>query len=273
MKDYQYHTPLYKDLLSIVVPLRSAYRMEKDLLAKKEMAKTEITAWTGYMDARKNEIDQLDAEREEKENDLDYYEAHTDTRLYFSHKIKDGDYAKIKEWFDRFKDRKTYKMPAEKMTQFHGEYSKRFEFRVPIHPKNLSQLVHPFHGYLTAFEGESFSFKELTGIYDDMIASSYEKTYGYDFLGEELSALTFWKIADKENKGYLTLAEARPLMVALKFTNMLKNHQGHAVKPLTVKGLNQEFSFNLKHKQGEISNKHAIIRFDFIRDIFLERGL
>jgi len=46
---------------------------------------------------------------------------------------------------------------------------------------------------------------------------------------------------------------------------------------LTVKKLKQEFAFNLIHKRNEIlkmqDEQETIIRFDFIRDIFLERGL
>jgi hypothetical protein len=30
------------------------------------------------------------------------------------------------------------KIAAEKLTEFHGEYSKLFRFKVPLHPKNLS---------------------------------------------------------------------------------------------------------------------------------------
>jgi hypothetical protein len=70
------------------------------------------------------------------------------------------------------------KIAAEKLTEFHGEYSKLFRFKVPLHPKNLSQLIHPFHGYLTAFKGKNFSFEELIAIYENQIASSYEKTFG-----------------------------------------------------------------------------------------------
>jgi hypothetical protein len=40
--------------------------------------------------------------------------------------------------------------------------------------------------------------------------------------------------------------------------------------------LKQEFKFNLKSKNGElleIDGNETIIRFDLMRDIFLERGL
>ena len=47
---------------------------------------------------------------------------------------------------------------------------------------------------------------------------------------------------------------------------------------LTINKMKQEFKFNLQKKRGELIDVHddgqeSIIRFDFIRDIFLERGL
>lgn len=94
------------------------------------------------------------------------------------------------------------------MTEFHGEYSKKFIFPVPLHPKNLAQLVHPYWGYLTAFGPEKdFSFDELHTIYLNQIGSSYEKTFGRTLLGDELSCLTFWQIADSKKKGWLSFRE------------------------------------------------------------------
>ena len=55
-EDYEYHTPLYKDLLTAVVPLRTLFRKEKDNNARKQIAKTEFDAWNSYLEARKEEI-------------------------------------------------------------------------------------------------------------------------------------------------------------------------------------------------------------------------
>jgi len=43
--EYSYHTPLYKDLLKAVVPLRKSYRLERDISARKDIATTEYSAW------------------------------------------------------------------------------------------------------------------------------------------------------------------------------------------------------------------------------------
>ena len=44
---------------------------------------------------------------------------------------------------------------------------------------------------------------------------------------------------------------------------------------LTYSYLKEEFKFNLKSKTGELKDHgdETIVRFDLIRDIFLERGL
>ena len=163
------------------------------------------------------------------------------------------------------------------MTKFHGEFSKLYRFGVPLAPKNLAQLTHPFYGYLTAFPGLAFTFDELRSVYVNQIASSYEKTFGQDLLSEELSCLSFWLLADPNQKGWLSLQEAVPLLKALKFTHMFEDQWGKPDDNLSVNKLKQEFKFNLKSKPGELyefdGRDEAIIRFDLIRDIFLERGL
>jgi hypothetical protein len=47
---------------------------------------------------------------------------------------------------------------------------------------------------------------------------------------------------------------------------------------LTLKKFQQEFKFNLASKRNELLSQNVeeneeIVRFDFIRDIFLEKGL
>ena len=54
--EYQYHSAAYKDLLTAVVPLRTTFRKEKDLSARKEMAKTEFDAWNNYLEVRKFDV-------------------------------------------------------------------------------------------------------------------------------------------------------------------------------------------------------------------------
>jgi hypothetical protein len=60
----------------------------------------------------------------------------------------------------------------------------------------LSQLIHPFHGYLSAFKDRELSFDELHEVYLNQITAGFEKSFGRDLLGEELSCLCFWMLED-----------------------------------------------------------------------------
>ena len=77
------------------------------------MAKEEIDAWTGYLEARKSDLPRPEYAIDEKELSL------------------------LKENFDRFKDRKTHAIKSEELVDFHADYAKKFKFRVPLHPKNM----------------------------------------------------------------------------------------------------------------------------------------
>lgn len=66
------------------------------------------------------------------------------------------------------------------------------------------------------------------------------------------------------------------MLKALRFSHMFEDQWGKEDDNLTLSKLKQEFKFNLKAKPGELlelDGRESIIRFDLIRDIFLERGL
>lgn len=137
--------------------------------------------------------------------------------------------------------------------------------------------MHPFHGYLTAFPGLELTFNELHAIYLNHIAASYEKTFGRELLGDELTCLSFWQLQDKEKKGYMTLEELKELLKCFKFTHLFEDPYGYPDDRLTVDKFKREFKFCLSEKPGEIrkneTDDEVIVRFDLMREIFLERGL
>jgi hypothetical protein len=167
------------------------------------------------------------------------------------------------------------------MTEFHGEFAKMYRFNVPIAPKNLSQMLHPFHGYLTASSNLEFSLDELTAFYEKQITASFERAHGRELLSDELSCLTFWMLQDNSNKGWMNIEEFRHLLHSFKFTNLLQNSKGESLPNQEV--LRRVVSdFRLSKGQdrfGELlelsdaSSKDLVFRFDLIRDVFLERGL
>jgi hypothetical protein len=90
-------------------------------------------------------------------------------------------------------------------------------------------------GYLEAFgDSKMFNFEELHTVYLNQIAASYEKTFGRELLGEELSCLTFWLIQDQSQKGWLSLDEFRQLLHALKFQYLFVDEYGKPDEVLTV---------------------------------------
>jgi len=100
---HEYHNPLYGDLLMNVVPLRKAYRQEKDLEARKQMAKEEFDHWHGYLKSRKEEISTSDEVREEIENAVDSEPALRETHHAFRHSLQEPDRRLLRAWFDKYK--------------------------------------------------------------------------------------------------------------------------------------------------------------------------
>lgn len=74
----------------------------------------------------------------------------------------------------------------------HGDFSKSFSFRVPLHPKNLAQIIHPHWGYMASMPNRGYTWDEMLAMYEIQMVASYEKSKGRYLHGEELSALSFW---------------------------------------------------------------------------------
>ena len=85
-------------------------------------------------------------------------------------------------------------IPSDEIVDFHGNFAKKFRFAVPIHARNLAQMIHPYWGYLSHFPNRHFRFEELMEVYENQIAASFERTLGRDLLADELSCLAFWNV-------------------------------------------------------------------------------
>lgn len=208
------------------------------------MAKEEFDAWNEYLEIRREALPKPDFEIDQKDLSL------------------------VREQFDRLKDRKTHAIKSEELVEFHYDFARKFKFRIPLHPKNMQQMIHPHFGYLTNFKGRSFNFNELLQVYHNQIASSYERSLGQDLLGDELACLSYWLIEDAQKKGFFTLKELLPLLEAFRFD----------ITPgYNLSNFKKEFRFLLQQNPGEIRQEHTeddiVIRFDMVRQMFLERGL
>ena len=193
-----YGSKEYFQLAQQIAPLRRSFRVERDAAARKEIAGEEIKAWLSFLEARKEML---------KEN----------PDFQFSM----GTQKMLKESFDRVRERESAQVRAKDLIEMHGTYAKAFKLRIPIHPRNLAQMIHPHQGYMASFkEGRSFAWKELVKVYETQIVSSYEKSEGRFLLGEELSALAFWQLQDENSEGHLDWAKTRQLMHAFRFDDI-----------------------------------------------------
>jgi hypothetical protein len=73
------------------------------------------------------------------------------------------------------------------------------------------------------------------------------------------------------------LNELKPMLKAFKFNSLFTDSAGNQIDELTLKAFKSEFKHCLSSKTGELIKdtdpSDIIVRFDLIREIFLERGL
>ena len=146
MKDEAaYGSSEYFQLAQQIAPLRRRFRYESDANARKEIAGEQIKAWLSFLEARKEML---------KDNPNFQFDMGTQKML--------------KESFDRVRDRQSAQVPAKDLIEMHGKFAKALhKLRIPVHPRNLAQMIHPHQGYMASFkEGRSFAWKELVQVYE-----------------------------------------------------------------------------------------------------------
>jgi len=158
-------------------------------------------------------------------------------------------------------------MPASKLVDFHAAFAQKYKFRVPIHPRNLAQVIYPYQGYMASFKNREFSWPEMVEVYENQIIASEAKASGRHLLSNELSCFTFWDLVESKNKAFFTFDEMKELMQAFRFDHVQ-----------TQEDFMKEFEVTLRAIPGELKEKHlkngeGVFRFDLARQIFLERGL
>jgi hypothetical protein len=130
-------------------------------------------------------------------------------------------------------------------------------------------MIHPHFGYLSNFPNRSFNINELISVYENQIVSSFERSLGQDILADEISCLSYWLVEDSQKKGYFSFKELIPLLHAFRFDT----HDGK----LSLAAFKKEFKFLLLQNTGELKmdtqEEDVVVRFDLVRQIFLERGL
>ena len=107
---------------------------------------------------------------------------------------------------------------------------------------------------------KSYSWEEMLSMYEMQMIASFEKAKGRYLHGEEISALSFWLMQDTEGKGHLDMGGMRRLCHGLRFNSVD-----------TWADFREEFAFSMP--ENELRPGEEVLRFDLIRQIFLDRGL
>lgn len=119
------------------------------------------------------------------------------------------------------RNRDSQRVDAPDLIDVHASFSKTFTFKVPINPRNLSQMIHPHQGYMASMPNRGYSWDEMLQMYEMQMIASYEKAKGRYLHSEELSALSFWLLSDTERKGSLTDAkDMQQLMGGLRYPDI-----------------------------------------------------
>ena len=159
--------------------------------------------------------------------------------------IEDGSVKLLKEAFDRMRNRDTQRVDAPDLVDVHASFSKTFTFKVPIHPRNLMQMIHPHQGYMASMPNRGYTWEEMLQMYEMQMISSYEKAKGRTLHAAELSALSFWLLVDTERSGSLTEAkDMSQLMGALRYPDINN-----------WKAFRREFDFSIP--DNEIKDKNG----------------
>ena len=99
--------------------LRKDYENARTYQERREIAKEEFEKWLTYLEIRKMRI------RDDPELNKDNW-------------IQGMSYHILKEAFDREKHRDSSRVMSDKIVNMHANITSVYQFRVPIHPRNLS---------------------------------------------------------------------------------------------------------------------------------------
>jgi len=105
-----------KNLAQRLSELRTAHdKVSTNGKVRAKLCKQELAAWLEFVEKRKGSL------KDNKEFTIDEV-----TRI------------KMKDAFDRMRERTSGKVPSEKITEAHELFAAHWRFKIPIHPKNLA---------------------------------------------------------------------------------------------------------------------------------------
>lgn len=133
----------YFKFIKNVISLRKDYTHSAQLNTRKEIAEAEYKAWMEYVDARKVVL-----QKEEKG--------------WMGKKTREF----LQECFDRNRVRDDTRIKATALIDAHHMFVQTQHFHVPIHPRGLSQMIHPHQGYMISYPEGMFEWEDLMRTYE-----------------------------------------------------------------------------------------------------------
>lgn len=203
------------------------------------MAKEELAAWNLY-------VDQREAELPEK------------------CQISEQRAGSIKAIFKRLSERKTDLLPARKVLDMHHQFISAVRFDIKIDPENMSQMIHPYQGYMCNADTK-YSYDDIMTTYKYLLVSSRERALGQTLLANELTCLAYWNVIDEAKMGSHNLDGFKRQLNTFRFDT----------ENMTIEDFKKEFEWTLSQNEGELKEEDtaesAVLRFDLMRKIFLQQ--
>lgn len=218
----QYHCEEYNDLMKNITPLRAKFSEITDIKERKSLATEEISHWHNYMLVREKALPE-------------HFQMNPTT------------ISLLEEIFERESERRNQTLRSDRVVDYHYTFSKQKKFDVPIHRRNMLQMIHPYHGYMNSIDNKFFTFDEMLKMYRQQLVSSYERSLGQTFLAgkyllselganlflDELSCLSFWDIIDEDRKGFVNYSGFIRVLKMFRFN----------LQPFTLPAIKKEFDW------------------------------
>jgi hypothetical protein len=237
--DHLYLNENYKKLLINLKDVDNQYIQTKTIEEKVKLARLGISNWKEFLEKESQNLPEEE----------------------FS--VREGTLIKLQDIWMRFKKRNKQTITAEEVLPFHNEFTKHYQFDIPLHYKNIAMMLHPHWGFFCKYTKQEFSFDDIIDFYTDEFVSSHYRNIGREILANRISAFNYWKIVDPKLNGFLPFNEFYYLLESMAFN----------VEELNIKTLNKEFQVALSFLPNELSEneKNNIFRFRLFEYLFIER--
>lgn len=232
-----YYCAAYEKLQQGLRISQQAFQMAKNLDNKKKAAETEQLLWSQFISDRLKQL----PEKYEMNKLLEHHLERTWKRI-------SGRQALI---------------PAANFLEFFMEYKKHYSGDFPFDEIAILGMVHPIRGHLTRLPG-SFSLQQFLRFLQLETLATYERAEGQHLPAKQISAFNLWLALDDQHTGYLDFP---------RFLQML--HVLHISSVHTFADLTKELSWTMRDLPRELegmSETKAVLRFELVRRLFLERN-